>query len=184
MKPLTMLVTPDGKWVFPNSADFLAALGDPDPDYDAVEFAVKNLGFIKYQIFARSIVEVDFHPVTVEIPALLAVQQQILSSINCLFRIKYFDSCWHSEIFSSIKHTVERLSELCAPVYTPPKTDKFVVSQVKDFSEVFEEEDSQLRPLAQKWRVSFGHFDPTVISVASRHELLSRSRGAGFEQLQ
>ena len=42
MKPLTMLATPDGKWVFPNSAEFFAALGDSDPDYDAIAFAVKE----------------------------------------------------------------------------------------------------------------------------------------------
>src|SRR5437764_4536406 len=42
VKPLTMLATPDGKWVFPNSAEFFAALGDSDPDYDALAFAFKN----------------------------------------------------------------------------------------------------------------------------------------------
>jgi hypothetical protein len=41
-----MLITPDGGWVSPDSAEFYTALGDPDPDYDAINFAVKNLGFI------------------------------------------------------------------------------------------------------------------------------------------
>ena len=39
MERLTMLVTPDGKWVFPNSEEFLALLGDQTPDYDAISFA-------------------------------------------------------------------------------------------------------------------------------------------------
>ena len=174
MKRLTMLVTPDGKWVFPKTADFFAALGDPAPDYDAVAFAVKNLGFIKFQVIEQSIVEIDLHPRTVELAALLAVQQQILTSAARLFRIKYFDNSWRSEISSSAEHTIERISELCAPVYAPPTNDKFVILQVKDFSDVFDDEYSQLRPLAQKWRASFGHFDPSVISLALRHELLSR----------
>ncbi len=50
MNRLTMLVTPDGRWVLEDSAEFLAALGDPDPDYDGASFAVKNLGFIKFQV--------------------------------------------------------------------------------------------------------------------------------------
>ena len=45
-----MLVTPDGRWVLPNTEEFLAVLGDAAPDYDAISFAVKNLGFIKLQI--------------------------------------------------------------------------------------------------------------------------------------
>ena len=71
MKPLTLLVTPDGQWVLSGSGDFLAALGDYDPDYDAETFAVKNLGFIKFQMVAPAIVEVVLHPRNVQLPALL-----------------------------------------------------------------------------------------------------------------
>jgi len=82
-----MLVTAKGEWVFEDSAEFLAALGDSNPDYDAASFAVKNLGFIKFQILDDSIIEIELHPRNVELPALLAVQQQLLSSRVNLFRI-------------------------------------------------------------------------------------------------
>ena len=42
MNRLSMLVTPNGQWVLAGSDEFLAALGDPDPDYDATSFAVKK----------------------------------------------------------------------------------------------------------------------------------------------
>ncbi len=173
VKRLTMLVTPDGQWVFPDTAEFFAALGDPAPDYDAAAFAVKNLGFIKWQMIEQSIIEIELHPRNVELAALLAAQQQLLSSPVRLFRIKYFDTSWQSEISSSVEHTIERLSELCAPVYTPPRTDRFIVEK-KDFAELFDDQNSNLVPLAQKWRASFGHFDPSIISLAVRHQLLSR----------
>ena len=80
MKRLTMLVTSDGRWVLEDSAEFLAALGDPDPDYDAALFAVKNLGFVRLQLFADSLIEIELHPHNVELAALLAVQQQIISN--------------------------------------------------------------------------------------------------------
>lgn len=173
MKRQTMFVTPDGEWVFANTAEFYGALGDPSPDYDAAAFAVKNLGFIKWDMIEQSIIEIELHPRNVELPALLSIQQQLLSSSVRLFRIKYFDIAWQSEITSSVEHTIGRLSELCAPVYTPPTTERFIV-ETREFSTVFEDQDSQLRPLAQKWRASFGQFDPTIIQLALRYELLSR----------
>jgi len=78
VKRLEMLVTPDGRWVFPNSEEFLALLGDATPDYDAISFAVKNLGFIKFQFVEQSIIEVELHPRNVELPALFAAQQQLM----------------------------------------------------------------------------------------------------------
>jgi len=169
----TMLVTPDGEWVSPDSPEFFAALGDPNPDYDAVAFAIKNLGFIKFQVIGRSIVEVELHPRNVELPALLAAQQQLFTSEVKLFRIRFFDTAWQSEISSTAEHTVARLSELCTPVFEPPQHERFTVAPM-DFSALFDDDKNNLRPLAQKWRISFGQFDPGVISLAVTHQLLSR----------
>src|ERR1700730_10280559 len=89
VRHFTMLVTPNGQWVLPDSAEFYTALGDLDPDYDAVMFAVKNLGFIKFQVIQHSIVEIELHPRNVELRSLRAVQDQLRSSKVNLFRIKY-----------------------------------------------------------------------------------------------
>jgi hypothetical protein len=176
-----MLVTPDGEWVSPNTPEFFVALGDPNPDYDAVAFAVKNLGFIKFQVIERSIVEVELHPRNVELPALLAAQQQLFTSEVKLFRVRYFDTAWQSEISSTAEHTVARLSELCTPAFVPPQHERFVVEPM-DFSALFDDDRNNLRPLAQKWRMSFGQFDPGVISLAVTHQLLSRMMIIGVRQ--
>jgi hypothetical protein len=168
-----MLVTADGEWLLPDTPQFFEALGDPDPDYDSIAFAVKNLGFIKFQVLGNSIVEIDLHPRNVELPALLAAQQQVLSSNVKLFRIKYFDTKWRSEISSSVEDIIARLSELCAPAPPPPVTDRFLV-EPKDLSQVFDDEENWLRPLAVKWRMSFGQFDSSIVSLAVTHRLLSR----------
>src|SRR5713101_6390687 len=165
LQRLTMLVTSDAQWVLPETPEFFEALGDPDPDYDSSAFAVKNLGFIRYQVLERSIVEVELHPRNVELPALLAVQQEILRSQVSLFRIKFFDTEWRSEISSSPEHVVSRLSELCAPIFTPPTLDRFSVAS-QALSTCFDADGDVLRTLAQKWRVSFAQFDPSVISLA------------------
>ena len=173
MKRLTMLVTSNGQWVLEDSAEFLAALGDPNPDYDAASFAVKNLGFIKFQVLDGSIVEIELHPRNVQLPALLGVQQQLLSCQVKLFRIKYFDTAWHSEIMTSVTPTISRLSELCAREAAPPPSDRFLV-EPQDYSQLFRQRENPLVFMIQKWRMSFGHFDPTVIPFAIKHQLLSR----------
>jgi hypothetical protein len=170
---LTILISSEGQWVLPGTSEFLAALGDPDPDYDAVSFAVRNLGFIKFEVIRQSVVEIELHPRNVELPALLAVQQQLLSSDLRLFRIKYFDAGWHSEISSSVEATISRLSELCRPHFMPSPHERFLV-EPQDFGQVFQDEDNPFRTIAQKWRVSFGYFDPNIISLAMCHDLLPR----------
>ena len=172
MNRLTMLVTAEGEWVLEDSAEFRAALGDPDPDYDGAAFAVKNLGFIKFQVLDNSVIEIELHPRNTHLPALLAVQQQILSSRVNLFRIKYFETSWHSEIMISAERAISRLSELCSPEITPQSSERFLV-EAKDYSELFDSNERPLRPIAQKWRMSFGQFDPSVISFAIKHQLLS-----------
>ena len=92
MNRLTMLVTAEGEWVLEDSAEFRAALGDPEPDYDGASFAVKNLGFIRFQLLDNSVIEIELHPRNTHLPTLLAVQQQILTSRVNLFRIKYFET--------------------------------------------------------------------------------------------
>ncbi len=173
MNRLSMLVTPDGRWVLEDGTEFLAALGDSAPDYDAASFAVKNLGFVKFQVLDQSVIEIELHPHNVELPALLAVQQQLLTSTVRLFRIKYFTTSWQSEILPAPDLAVSRLSELCAPRFAPAPKDRFLV-EPQDYSKLYDGGEGPLQLLAQKWRMSFGRFDPSVISFAIKQQMLSR----------
>ncbi len=168
-----MLATADGEWVFPDGAEFLAALGDPDPDYDAVGFAVRNFGFIKFEIINSSAVEIELHPRNVMPAALAAVHKQIAESAFRLFRIKYFDGEWRSEITASAEQALSRLRELCAPVFEPSRQDRFA-SEPRDLKRLLRDEVSVMRLATQKWRASFGYFDESVISFAIKYHLLSR----------
>jgi hypothetical protein len=180
VKPTTILVTSDGLCMVEDSIELAAVLGDPDPDYDATSFAIKNLGFIKFQTLGDSVVEIELHPRNVELPTLLAVQQLILSSRVGLFRIKYLESSWKSEITSSAEGAVARLSALCTPAVIPGSNQKYVV-EPKDYSSLLRNEQSRLRLMVQKWRMSFGQFSPGVISFAIEHQLLSRMMIAGIK---
>jgi hypothetical protein len=180
---ITMLVTPEGEYVLPDAANIVAAAETADRDDDPVSQAVKNRGFIRLQMIEDAIVEVELHPHNVKLAALLAVQQQLQTTDMRLFRIKYFDTEWQSEICSSAERTIARLSELCAPIFLPSLSEMYI-AEARDISIVFDDYEHFFRPLAQKWRVSFGYFDPTVIAVAVQHDLLSSLTVVGVKPFE
>lgn len=183
LNQITMLVTAEGNWVLPDSEEFRAALGDPQPDYDAVGFAVRNLGFVKFQVLDRLVTEIELHPRNVDLRALLAIERMLGEAATNLYRIKYLDDEWHSEISPSREHAMARLRELCAPILEPVATERFR-SEEKDISELFDTEAGREQPLgrmALKWRVAFGVFDPVVMGIASNSELLPLFVVVGFE---
>ena len=173
MNRLTMLVSAEGTWMLEDSTEFRAALGDPEPDYDGAAFAVKNLGFIRFQILDNSIIEIDLHPRNVEIPALLAVQQQTLTSHIKLFRLKYFDVSWKSEIICSAELAVARLSELCARRFALSAEDRFLV-EPQDYLRLFELRAGSASADGAEVENVVRPFDPSVISFAINKDLLSR----------
>jgi hypothetical protein len=170
---LTMLVNPNGQWVLPGSPEFLDVLGDPDPDYDAELFAVKNQGFIRFSVIGQRLIEIELHPRNVALPALLAVQHQLQSSEIKLFLIKYLTTEWRSEITSSSEQAIRRLSQLCAPEFVEASRDRFIVEPL-DYSALLADDTNSLRLMAQKWRISFGQFDTGLLSFAAEHNILPR----------
>jgi len=170
---LSMLINPNGQWLFPGSPEFLEALGDPEPDYDAEGFAVKNLGFIKFSIIGEKLIEIELHPRNASFAAILAVQHQLQSSSTRLFRIKYFTTEWQSEITASAEQAITRLSQLTAPEFVAQSQERFAI-EPRDYSDLAADESNPLRLFAQKWRVSFGAFNSSVTSFAINHDLLPR----------
>jgi len=181
VEQLTVLITSNGKWVLPGGEEFLAELGDPNPDYDAVGFAVRNLGFIKFQVLDRLVTEIELHPRNVQLPALLAVERQLKEPGTKLFRIKYLESEWHSEIFASAEHTIGRLRELCTPAAELPSSERFHV-EARDPAILMRDVGNPLRNLTQKWRTSFGNFDKSVVGLSCRSGLLSLMVITGFDK--
>jgi hypothetical protein len=182
LQQLTMLVTAEGNWVLPDSEEFLAALGDPQPDYYAVGFAVRNLGFVKFQVLDRLVTEIELCPRNVDLRAMLAVERLLIEAGTNLFRIRWLADDWQSEISASAKHTLVRLRELCAPVFEPVLTERFHV-EAQDPDILFSQarRNEGLGPMAMKWRVSFGNFDTSIFEIAARHDLLERMAVAGFD---
>ena len=180
MHQSTLLITAEGACVLPDSEAFLGALGDPAPDYDAVGFAIRNLGFVKFQVLDRIVVEIELHPRNVERRALIALERLLEQTSTGLFRIKYLDSEWRSEISASADHTLARIRELCAPVFAPPPAEKFS-AEGRNYEHLGRDGAVPLRLFAQKWRTAFGNFDSDMISFAIDHQILPRLAVAKIE---
>jgi hypothetical protein len=110
-----MLISADGHCVRNDSKEFLEELlGDPNPDYDATLFAVKNLGFVN---FGRcgSLLEIVVHPRNTAWPAIDAMISIIGSSDAELFTITYLGQLdWCQETTTSTRDACGRLLEICA----------------------------------------------------------------------
>jgi hypothetical protein len=180
---LTILVTADGQCVLPDSENFYAALGDANPDYDAIGYAIRNLGFIKFQVLDRVVAEIELHPRNVDRRALLALERLLGEAGANLFRIRHLDTEWHSEISPSAEHTMTRLRELCVPVFEPVATERFHVES-RDLDVLFNTAVGRAEALGQiamKWRVAYGVLDTLVMGIAERNDLLPRLAIVGFE---
>ena len=109
-----LLVAPDGRQLANGSPEFLALLGDPEPDYDAALFAVQNLGCI-YSRSQGPLLEIVVHPRNVASPAVEAVIPLIEWSGATLFKIKYLSElAWYLEMPACARRTCARLRELCS----------------------------------------------------------------------
>jgi hypothetical protein len=109
-----IFVTPDGAWLREGSDEFFVVLGDPDPDYDAPLFAIKNLGFIFVQVVAAPLVDITLHPRNVAPAALRSLQQWLQSFQFSSFKLNYMKDRWISEILTTPAQVICRLFEISA----------------------------------------------------------------------
>jgi len=170
------LITPEGEFLRDGSAEAHAAIGYAAPDFNASEFAIKNLGFVQYGYVGGTFTEIALHPRNVEAGALAAAQSRILTSPITLFRIRHFtaEGSWKTELAASPDQAIARLAWLCAPpTATPASHEQYLVTP-RDLDRIIADEHHPFRPLVQKWRMCFAEFDGTVIPFAAERSLLSR----------
>lgn len=175
MRLKTLLVSPEGAWLRGDGPALHQAIGYPEADFDAVGFAVRNLGYIKLETVEDVLLDVEFHPLHVTRVALDAAQDHLRSAPQRLVRLRYLAEEWRSELAVNAEQAGRRLAELCAP-YVVPVVERapFTVTPLGERRLFDPEEDSALRLLFQKWRASFQQFDDTVLPFAARRGLAER----------
>jgi hypothetical protein len=167
-----MLVTSDGKRVLPESDEFFVTLGRLAPDREPIDFAVRDLGFVKIEVFDHSIAVIELHPRNVDRRALLATERRIAELGAKLFLIKYLDDARQSHIASSAEEAIVRLRALRAPPETAAATERFRV-EPQDYTRLLRNSDDPFCRLSRKWCESFGEFDATVLRFAAEQSLVA-----------
>ena len=173
MQLLTMLATADGRWIGADSAELLEAIGDRNPDFDPVGFAVRNLGFIQFDSYGDSFAQITLFPKRVAAAALAAVQDRILSGPPCVFRIDQLDAeakQWHQELAMNPNEAIGRLNLLCGALVAAASQGPYEASP-RDLDTILADETHPAHPLLRKWRSSFHQFDETVLPFMARHGL-------------
>jgi hypothetical protein len=87
-------------------------LGDPDPDYGAAMFAVRNLGFIAVRQH-EAMLDVILHRRNAGPGAVDAVVAMLGSSAARRFRITHLTDRWQHETLTTARDAAARTVELC-----------------------------------------------------------------------
>jgi hypothetical protein len=175
MRIKTLLISPAGAWLSGDSPALHQAIGYPEADFDAVGFAVRNLGYIKLEIVEDVLLDLEFHPLQVSRLAHDAAQDHLSAARQPLVRLRYLAEEWRSELAVNAQQAARRFGELCAPYVVPVvERQPFTVTPQGNRRLFDPEEDVALRLLFQKWRASFQQFDDTVLPFATRRGLAEK----------
>ena len=170
MRVTTALISPEGTWLPASGSALHQALGYPAPDFDAPGFAVRNLGYIKFEMIEDALIDIECHPMHVSPAALAAAQRHLEASGHRLFRLRYLTDDWHTEVIVNATLAARRMGELCMQPQQPNQSDRFQATEL-DLAQLSAAEDDARYALLQKWRASFGHFDDTVLPFVFKHGL-------------
>jgi hypothetical protein len=181
---VSMLATAEGQWIGADSRELLAYLGDPNPDFDAAAFAVRNLGFVRYDSFPGKFAQITLFPKRVSPLALAAAQERVASGeTSIVFRVDYLDhetKTWRQELAMNAREAVGRLNRLCGSFATAPASDIFAFEPQR-LESIMADETHHGHPLLRKWRSSFHRFDETVLPFMARHGLAVRGMIIGVD---
>jgi hypothetical protein len=171
MRVKTILVSPEGAWFRGDGPALHQAVGYPEPDFDAAGFAVRNLGYIKFETIADVLLDVEFHPLHVSRRALEGARHHLAAVEHRLVRLRYLVEDWRTELAINPAQAALRLGEICAP-YAPVSADQtFSVTPLGERALFEREDEGALRLFFQKWRASFRQFDDTVLPFAAKRGL-------------
>ncbi len=178
------LIDSQGRVWDPFDDSLLVALGDPEPDYDLVSYAVRNLGFVEVVVGERPdapMTTVRVRELAVTPAALLAASEMIARVAVGPVTIVSGTEQWTERHFSSSAAAVEWLqSQTHADVLTTTFSDIAVVSE--DLGKLsnrrlnaIEQNEDRLALLFKKWRIASGKFSYDTTQFMVNFGLLDRA---------
>jgi hypothetical protein len=150
-------VSPEETVLAPGTEVFFERIGYANPDFDASDYVVRNLGFISISRRSRDRLTMRLRPSLVNQSALkILIKQDFVQG-----EILRFEDDWVSEIWPNDPALLYRLVDLCEKA-SAIKEPQFGAKPL-DIDQIGADNANPLKPVFQKWRVSSGI--PGVISV-------------------
>lgn len=160
-KKVLVSVSPEGTVLAPGTEAFFERIGYANPDFDASDYVVRNLGFVSVSRRSRDRMTIRLRPSLVSQSALDACLKILMNQDFSQGEIQRFDDDWVSEIWPNDPALLHRLVDLCEKANRTHEP-RFGARPL-DLSKIGGDSSNPLKPLFQKWRVSFGVFDDTTL---------------------
>jgi len=167
-----MLVTSDGKRVLPETDAFFSTLGQLAPGTDPIGFAVRKLGFVKFQQFDDRVTVVEYDPESVGRCALLRAERRIGESRAGRFVVKKLGA--NCDVSLSAVEAIAQLRELRAPPREKTASTARFAVEPRDCATLLRERDHPLSRLGWKWCECSGAFDSSFMGFARDIGVLPR----------
>jgi hypothetical protein len=179
----------DGEAWLAGSPDFCRHLGDERPNFDAVDYAVRNLGFIEVRWRAGS-VRIACRPELVNPVSLVGLLYLLVDLQPQRILLKLFRDGWHHEIVPGIRQAVEKVEALAQPEKGGLLRRRLAPELIEDAGR------SRFHALLSAWRQCGGVVEALPVPVLKQVGALDRSitvrlagngrmaivaRGAGFD---
>ncbi len=160
-KKVLVSVSPEGTVLAPGTDAFFERIGYANPDFDASDYVVRNLGFVSVSRRSRDRMTIRLRPSLVSQSALNACLKILMNQDFSQGEIQRFDDDWVSEIWPNDPALLHRLVDLCEKAHRTHEP-RFGAKPL-DLSKIGGDNSNPLKPLFQKWRVSSAIFDDTTL---------------------
>jgi len=160
-KRVQVSVSPEGSVLTPGTDAFFERIGYANPDFDASDYVVRNLGFVSIARRSRDRMTIRLRPSLVSPNALDSALRILVSQRFAQGEIQRYERDWVSELWPNDPALLHRLVDLCekAQQVQEPRFG----TRPLDIGTVSNDNSNPLKPLFQKWRVSSSIFDDTTM---------------------
>jgi hypothetical protein len=175
MERPAVLVTSDGQRLLSETDPFFTTLARLVPGSDPIGFAVRDLGFIKFQHGDGGATIIELDPVSADRRALLRAERHI-GECGGVFWVRAVRAARCTDHALSAAEAIDRLRQLRMP---PAKSDKTAsagrfAAKPMDYTGLLRKADDPFCRLGRRWCSSFGAFDSSMMGFVGDNDLLSR----------
>lgn len=185
-RKMQVSVSPEGAIYAPGTEAFFERIGYSNPDFDAGDYVVRNLGFVSIVRRSSDRMMVRLRPSLVRPPALDSTLRVLIGQNYAQGEIQHYGQEWTSEVWPNDPAMLHRLVELCEK--SDSTTEPRFGAKPLQLDSLAEADDNPLRPLFQKWRVSASVFDdttmPFLLAFGLDYRLIVMTADGGGEPLR